>query len=390
MFLGLLVFAWFTLIQLIPDRIQISDPSKLTLGQNLPVSYQWKDDEEVFAGGTSDTYKLNCRFLGIIPVKSVTVQVVDEQQVIPAGAAAGILLEMDGVYVVDTSEIEDVSGRFMDPASHIVKPGDYIKAVNGTAVSTKEDLAKAVASCKGEDLILSLVRNGEKMDCKIKPVKTGDDDYKIGLWVKDDLAGVGTITYIDEQGRFGALGHGISSSETQQLISLSSGQLYQSEIVAVNKGKKGTPGELVGMIYYTSDSYFGNIQYNSQAGIFGRLQNISEELSDMEALPVGYKQEIETGPAQIQCSVDGEIQKYDIEIEEININSKNKNKSMQIHVTDERLLNKTGGIVQGMSGSPIIQNGKLIGAVTHVMVNDPSEGYGIFAETMLEETEKCA
>lgn len=388
MCVGTAVFAWMELYRLIPDSIRISNPSKVSVGSWLPVSCNWKDDEEVFAENISGTYTLTCRFLGIVPVKNVTVHVVEEQEVIPAGTAAGILLETEGVYVVDTGEIEDKSGKMESPAEHIVQPGDYIEKINGTKISTKEELVTMVSKCGGSDVVLSIERNGEKMDCRIHPVQTADEDYKIGLWVKDDLAGVGTITFIDDEGRFGALGHGISSGETRSLIQLSSGRLYQSDIVAINKGKKGTPGELVGMIYYTSDYYFGEIEKNTQAGIFGKLENISDELAEQKAVPVGYKQEIQTGPAQIRCNIDGEIKSYDIEIQEINVNSKDKNKSMMIHVTDQALLNQTGGIVQGMSGSPVIQNGKLVGAVTHVLVNDPTRGYGIFAETMLEEVEK--
>lgn len=388
MCVGTALFAWLELYRLIPDTIRISNPSMVSVGSSLPVSYNWKDEEEVFAENQSGTYTLTCRFLGIIPVKNVTVHLVEEQQVIPAGIAAGILLETKGVYVADTGEIEDQSGKMESPAEHIVQPGDYIQAVNGTEIHTKEELMDLVSKCGGRDVILSIERDGENMDCKIEPVQTGDQDYKIGLWVKDDLAGVGTITFIDDQGRFGALGHGISSGETQSLMQLSRGSLYQSDIVAINKGKKGTPGELVGMIFYTSDYYFGEIEKNTQAGIFGKLENVSDELAAQEAVPVGYKQEIRTGKAQIRCNIDGEIKSYDIEIEDINVNSKDKNKSMLIHVTDQALLDQTGGIVQGMSGSPIIQNGKLVGAVTHVLVNDPTRGYGIFAETMLEEAER--
>ena len=379
------LFAWLELYRQIPDTIRVCDPSSVSVGSRLPVSCSWQEEEEVFAKNGSGTYTLTCRFLGIIPVKNVTVDLVEEQEVIPAGSTAGILLETEGVYVVDTDEIEDQGGKRSSPAEHIVQPGDYIQAINGQKIRTKEELMEQVAECNGSDVVLSILREGEEMDCRIRPVRTGDGDYKIGLWVKDDLAGVGTITFIDSQGRFGALGHGISSGETGSLMQLETGKLYQSDIVAINKGKKGTPGELVGMIFYTSDHYFGDIEKNTQAGIFGKMENVTDELAKQQAVPVGYKQEIRAGAAQIRCSVDGEIKSYDIEIEQINVNSRDKNKSMMIRVTDPKLLEKTGGIVQGMSGSPILQNGKLVGAVTHVLVNDPARGYGIFAETMLEE-----
>lgn len=384
MFLGVICFAWGSLIQVIPDQIQVSDPDSVTVGEHLPVSCDWKAEQEVFGGQGKQTLQMTCRFLGIIPIKNVTVQVVDEREVIAVGDSVGILLNTSGVYVAATTQIEDIRGKKQEPAAHIVKAGDYIKAVDGEPVKTKEELQEAVSESMGEELVLTIQRAGELLNCKVQPVQTGKDEYRIGLWIKDDLAGVGTITYIDRDGNFGALGHGISSSETKELLSLDRGKLYQSKIAAINKGKKGTPGELVGMIYYTDDNYYGEILANTQEGIFGKLTQISEEAAGMKAVPVGYKQEIRTGPAEIYCNVDGEIRNYDIEIEEVQMNSRNKNKSMLIRITDPALLQKTGGIVQGMSGSPIIQNGKLVGAVTHVLVDDPTQGYGIFIETMLE------
>ena len=388
MSLGLVCFAWGSLMQLIPDQIRVSDPDHVTVGEHLPVSCDWKAEQEVFAGQGEQTLQMTCRFLGIIPVKKVTVQVVDEKEVVAVGDSVGILLNTSGVYVASVAQIKDLYGRKQEPAAHIVKEGDYIRAVNGEPVKTKEELLHAVSESQGKELVLTLLRAGETLNCKVQPVQTGKDEYRIGLWIKDDLAGVGTITYIDRAGNFGALGHGISSSETKELLSLDRGKLYQSRIAAINKGQKGTPGELVGMIYYTDDNYYGEILANTQEGIFGKLTKISEEAAGMKPIAIGYKQEIQAGPAEIYCNVDGEIRSYDIEIEEVKMNSRNKNKSMLIRVTDPVLLQKTGGIVQGMSGSPIIQNGKIVGAVTHVLVNDPTRGYGIFIENMLDAAEE--
>lgn len=378
------VFAWGMLLWEIPNDINVTSRQDICLGSKIPVSYERGSEEEVFASTGKEVYQVTCKFLGIIPIKQVTVHVTEDQEVIPGGLAAGLLLEMDGVYVADTDEVTSMDGKKEDPCGHILHTGDYILAVDGVPVSEKEDVIDAVDQSEGKDMILTIRRDGEQMDCRVSPVETQKGAYKLGIWVKDDLAGVGTITYIDGDGNYGALGHGISDSETDELIDIKEGRLYESEIVAVNRGEKGTPGELVGMIYFRNDNYMGTIDSNTNSGIFGTIAGISDSLSENSPMQVGHKQEVENGPASILSDVDGTIQSYEIEIEDVTMNGKDENKSMLIRVTDEALLKKTGGIVQGMSGSPIIQNGKLVGAVTHVLVNDPTRGYGILAEDMIK------
>ena len=212
---------------------------------------------------------------------------------------------------------------------------------------------------------------------------TGTSEYKTGIWVRDDTQGIGTLTYVDENGNYGALGHGISDVDTSTLLSLQEGKLYPSDIISVVKGEKGTPGELAGVIRYDENEVMGSITANTEAGIFGKVTESFKSQLKGTPIEVGLKQEIETGPATIRCTVDGTVKEYDIEIEKVLLNSSDVNKSMVIKVTDEELLQKTGGIVQGMSGSPIIQNGKLIGAVTHVFIQDSTSGFGIFAENMI-------
>lgn len=391
MAVGLVVSAWIGLYRMIPDTIYASTPEEISAGQGVPVVCSLDEkDAEVFASGQEGEYRAGCRFLGVIPLKSITVRLTDTEHVIPAGETAGILMNTDGVYVADTAKVQEMGGTSVSPADHIIQPGDYILAVNSEQIETKEDLIRIVNSSEGEDVVLLVRRDGKEFECRITPVKTGENEYRLGLWVRDDLAGVGTLTFVQEDGTFGALGHGISSTETGNLVSLREGSLYESEIAAVNRGRKGAPGELVGLVYYTSDQCLGKISANTKAGIFGKLEAAPESLSQAEPIAVAHRQQVHTGKAFILSSVDGTVRQYEIEVEEVRMNSRNTNKSMLIHVTDPDLLEKTGGIVQGMSGSPIIQEGKLAGAVTHVLVSDPSRGYAVFAETMLQEAESVS
>jgi stage IV sporulation protein B len=216
----------------------------------------------------------------------------------------------------------------------------------------------------------------------LNPVKCSEEDYKLGIWVRDDTQGIGTLTYVREDKTFGALGHGISDADTGGLLQIKDGQLYETEILGIHKGSQGSPGELSGLIRYEDDNILGEILSNTELGIFGKLDK-AEELQ-LKTMEVAYKQELELGEATILCQVDGEVEEYEIEITKIDKSHSDTNKGFVLKVTDERLLEKTGGIVQGMSGSPVIQNGKFVGAVTHVFVQDSTGGYGIFAETMLD------
>ena len=219
----------------------------------------------------------------------------------------------------------------------------------------------------------------------VTPQQNTEGVYKLGIWIRDNAQGVGTMTYLDEKNGFGALGHGINDTDTADLMEVQSGSLYKTKIVNIRKGISGTPGELTGVIDYKKENRIGAISINSVEGIFGTLSQEEADEIQGEALPVGLKQEVKKGEAQILSCLeeDGVPQLYTIEIKALHLDHDNINRGIEIQVTDERLLEKTGGIVQGMSGSPILQNGKIIGAVTHVFVNDPTRGYGIFIENML-------
>lgn len=331
------------------------------------------------------SYRMMVKLFGFFPLKQVDIQVIADRQLTPVGAPIGIYVKTDGVLVVGTGELKGADGVSYSPSRYILQSGDYIRQVNGRAVTEKEDFAAWVADSGGEPLRLTVERDGETMEVKITPVQAEDGSYKAGLWIRDNAQGVGTMTYIDSQGNFGALGHGINDVDTSTLMRMEGGTLYYTDIVNIKKGADGDPGEMTGMIIYSDDNILGDITSNSERGIFGACNPKALELAVQEPLPIGLKQEIEKGAAQILCTAEGSTRYYDVEITAVHLDRDNVNRGIELTVTDQALLEITGGIVQGMSGSPIIQNGKIIGAVTHVLVQDSTRGYGIFIESMLEQ-----
>lgn len=320
-------------------------------------------------------------------IKEVSVQVVEKKRVIPGGIPIGIYLETEGVYVVGTGEVKSADGLNYEPAYQVVQSGDYILAVNGRRISDKDDLIDCIQANRTDTVILKLLRNSEVIQVRLNAVETEGESYKLGIWVKDDIQGIGTLTYITEDYHFGALGHGITDSDTGELLTTSGGSLYDTNILEIVRGQRGTPGEISGMITYSDRHIRGKIMSNTKAGIFGTTnQSLLKEIYTTP-VEVAFKQEIRPGTAYIRSSISGELKEYVIEIQEIRLNENDVNKGMIFQVKDPELLELTGGVIQGMSGSPILQNGKLIGAVTHVFVNDPTKGYGIFAETMISAEE---
>lgn len=334
--------------------------------------------------GTVDNLKMQVKLFGILPFKQVGIRVIEDQELIPVGVPIGIYVKTEGVLVVGTGEFCCANGEKVSPAEHILKSGDYVLKLNGSEVTDKEELITEIENGSGEEIILTIRRGGECFDVRIRPVQDQTGKYKIGVWVRDNAQGVGTMTYIDSQGNFGALGHGINDVDTSNLMEMNDGTLYQTEIISIQKGTAGHPGEMTGMIVYSDDRILGDITSNSIRGIFGKCNHKALALGTEEALPIGLKQEIQKGPAQILCTVDGMTKYYDIEITDVHLDHDNVNRGIELKVTDPELIALTGGIVQGMSGAPIIQNGKFIGAVTHVLVQDSTRGYGIFIENMLE------
>lgn len=305
-----------------------------------------------------------------------------EKKVIPVGKTVGIYVNTNGILVIDTGEVTDLYGNTSMPAKNKLIKGDYIVELNEEKIRTKKQLIEAITDCGGETLNFIVKRNTDKVSVKIQPVETGVDTYKIGIWVRDDLQGLGTVTYVKGD-EFAALGHSITDADTGDIMQVSGGKLYLADIYGVEKGISGTPGEIEGMITYDTDNVVGEISNNKTYGIYGRItDNFKNDISDEAALPVASEKDVSTGAAKIQTYVSGNKQMYDIEIVNVHKN-KNGDREMEIKVTDDDLIDLTGGIVQGMSGSPIVQNGKLVGAVTHVFVDDPTRGYGIFIDKMM-------
>lgn len=329
-------------------------------------------------------YRVGCRLLGIFPLKTVKVSTIEAQEVYASGSPVGIYMETKGVLVIDSGEIRDTDGISRTPAEHIIQPGDYIRSVDGEELTSKKQLIEMVKENQGEAMEMEVLRREEMITLALTPVLTEDGTYKLGIWVRDNIQGIGTMTYVDQAGEFAALGHGISDVDTGERLDISKGELYDAQILSVQKGAAGSPGELRGVIDYQASRKLGKIVKNTPNGIVGELDEQRKQELETTLYPIGLKQEIQTGAAEILCDVGDGIQTYEIEITEVDWNAKDSNKSFVIHAVDEKLLEKTGGIVQGMSGSPIIQSGKLVGAVTHVFVNDPTRGYGIFIENMME------
>lgn len=323
--------------------------------------------------------KVTLMLYGIFPIKDVTVKKVDAPNLIPSGEPFGLKMLTDGVIVTDYGSVDSPSGQLSPAKEGGILIGDIIIEVNGEEVSTGNQLTKAVQK-NSHSTSLRVIRENEKITVNVTPLKsTVDGLYKLGIWTRDSCAGIGTLTYYDPQNNsYGGLGHSVCDSNTGELLPLLSGEKVPVCINSIIKGVNGSPGELCGT--FVSSSSDGSILLNTECGIFG----ITDKISKNAVLPLGFKQDIEIGEAEIMTTVEGMTPKsYKIVIEKVNYNGTNT-KNMVIRVTDSQLLSKTGGIVQGMSGSPIIQNGKIVGAVTHVFVNDVTRGYGIFAENMYE------
>ena len=366
----------------IPDEIYVSEKGGQNVEELLKRPFLTFDETVPVSGNGS--YLLPCRLLGVIPFKQIKVTPEVQRSIFVSGSTVGMYMETDGVLIIDTGEILSEGGETKEPAKNIVKPGDYIVALNDEKISRKKDLIDDLKKLEGEEVILDVVRNGKTVPVSITPAKDKQGEYKLGIWVRDNTQGIGTLTFVDENGNYGALGHGISDVDTGELLEIQDGALYQAQILGIQKGAKGSPGELSGLIRYEPGKIIGSIETNSKNGIYGHFTGDRKSPISLKKMPVGYKQEVTEGEASILCCVEDEVKEYQAEITKIDMNHSDTNKSFVIRVADPKLLSVTGGIVQGMSGSPVLQNGKIIGAVTHVFVQDSTSGYGIFIENMME------
>lgn len=326
-------------------------------------------------------------FLGIMPLKTVSVQALPYQELIPSGEVVGIKIDTSGVLVLGVGEFE-TEEEIVSPCRGIVEVGDLIVACNGKPVETKEDFRDAVELAQAKSLNLTLNHQGTEKEVTVTPCFSKREHlYKIGLWIKDSTQGIGTITYINPKSQsFGALGHGITDTQTHQLTPIKAGEIMEVAITHIKKGEKGEPGELSGIIDYDKQSLLGEISTNNSLGIYGKVSKDYVTSQANEALPIAFQDEVHEGKASVMVNLTGKgVKEYEVEIQKVSKYSNEPSKSMVIKIIDPELLALTNGIVQGMSGSPIVQDGKLIGAITHVFVHDPTRGYGIFIEEMLQQ-----
>jgi len=346
----------------------------------------FSQSREYITAKDTGEYSASVKLFGVIPVKNVSINVTSPKMLIPSGEAIGIKLFTEGLLCVGVSEILDIEGNIINLASRYdINMGDIFVSANGKKLETTEQFAEIVSQSQGNTVDIVLLRNGQELLKKVKPVKTADG-FKIGIWVRDSTAGIGTLSFVDAGTKsYGALGHPICDNDTGMIMPVSGGSVIKAEIFGVQKGEKGKPGELKGS--FRDEKDLGTIEKNTNYGIYGNIDEISSVSG--QSIPIASKNAIKKGKAQIISNISGnKTERFDIEIQRILTFGSDDNKNMVIKVTDEDLLDATGGIVQGMSGSPILQDGKLVGAVTHVFVNDPTRGYGIFIENMLAEAEK--
>lgn len=340
---------------------------------------------------SSENYNISnmeFKLFGMLPLKTVNVTRIEDIEVVPVGKIIGLKLYTDGVLVVGKSEIEDTENNMIKPYENTgITEGDTIVSINNEKVESIETLKRIVNNSKGRNLDITLLRNGTTFTSSIKPIESKNNEYKLGLWVKDAATGVGTMTFYEPSSKsFAVLGHGITDSDTDTLINIDYGELVTSKVISIQKGKTESPGEIKGTIL--NQQKIGTVNKNTQFGIYGDLENLTSlNIDTNNSMKVASRDEIVLGEAKILCSLDSsnKAEEYSIEIEKIYYDNDYNNKSMLIRITDEKLIEKTGGIIRGLSGAPIIQNGKFIGAITNVLVSNPEVGYGIFADLMIKE-----
>ncbi|HHX62049.1 MAG TPA: SpoIVB peptidase [Epulopiscium sp.] len=326
--------------------------------------------------------------LGFIPVTTMKVEVMPHTQVIPCGKTVGVKISTDGIMVLGLGAVKGEDENSYEPGRDIFEMGDLIQEVDNQKLDSKEDLIACVTQSEGIPLKMKIRRGKSIIRKTITPVYCKEEKaYKIGVWVRDSTQGIGTITYYNPETKtYGALGHGITDVDTKQIMSVRGGELVKTEISSIKKGKRGTPGELSGIIYNNEESIIGNIQKNTEQGIYGTLYEPGLEILQGEPVYLAFQNEVEEGPAYIFANISGEeVEKFQVDIQKVSKYNNDISKGMVVKIVDTRLIDATNGIVQGMSGSPIIQNNKLIGAITHVFVQDPTKGYGIFIENMIQK-----
>lgn len=392
LFVLFFVYSYIVSIDNIPLNIKIFQGENIDIPTLWGITIEKQNDEAVETTSNLNTStfnkigeeKLQVSLFDKIKLKTINVEVLEQIEVIPSGQIVGIKLYTNGVLVVGTSSIEGIDGKNYKPFENTeIQEGDSIIEINGVAINSTDELISEVNKSNGEQVEIKYIHENEKKIAKIKPIKNKENIFKLGLWVRDSAAGVGTMTFYNEEtNSFVALGHAITDIDTGEIIQTSTGEIDKVEILSVIKGEKDNPGRIEGSI--KSNSILGNIYNNTQFGIYGIIKDFKNlQLDFSKKMKVASRGEIELGQATCLSGIDGNVKEFDLEIEKIYLNNNYDNKSMVIKIIDNDLISETGGIIQGMSGSPIIQNGKFVGAITHVLVNDPQIGYAVFADQLI-------
>ena len=394
LFVLFFIYTYFISIDTLPNSIEIFQGEQINIPTLWGINIKKENKESIEASTnlSTSTFEnvgnetITVNLFDKIKLKTINIKVLEDVEVIPVGQIVGIKLYTNGVLVVGSTSIENENGEICKPfASTQIQEGDTIVSLNGTTINNTKELVKIINESKGEEIEITYIQNEQQKTEKIKPVLCEDGQYKIGLWVRDSAGGVGTITFYNEEtNSFAGLGHAITDIDTVEIINISSGEIDDVNILAIQKGEKNVPGKIQGTIIKNAE--IGSIYKNTQYGIYGIIKNLSNlKIDYTKKMKVASRQEIELGEATCLSGIDGEVKEYSLNIEKIYLNNNYDNKSMLVKITDEELLEKTGGIVQGMSGSPIIQNGKFIGAITHVFVDSTQIGYAVFGDIMVKE-----
>ena len=377
-FFAFIIYCYIINIVNIPKKVYISNDDKFNI--NLMPGIEVEEIIETSNNGNSSLEKQEYSIFGI-KIKDVLISKIEKVELSVLGNLIGMRLYTNGVLVVGTSNIEDINKEIK--LQREIVEGDTIVSINNTSIDSIEKINEIVNKSNGEILSCEIVRDGRKILTNIEPIMVDENEYKLGLWVKEAATGVGTISFINKDtNEFLALGHGITDSDTGRLLDINTGEIVLSKIKSIKKGKAGDPGEIEGMVI--DNSIIGLVTKNTEFGIIGNI--IDESLVEQENIyKVSTRDKINIGDASILCDVDGNVKEYDIKILSVDIDNNFDNKSMIIEVVDKDLIKKTGGIVRGMSGCPVIQNGKVIGIITNVLISDPKVGYAVFIDLVLNE-----
>lgn len=321
------------------------------------------------------------KLFGLIPIKKIYVKILPEDEVYVGGNPIGLNVYTEGAIVVSDSIIDYKTAKINK--NQVLKNGDIIKKINGEEIENLEDIENLLEDLKEDIVDITFIRNNKEYNSQIPLLKDNEGSYKLGVWVRDDISGIGTMTFVKKDNTYGALGHAVTNGKSDNIIDIRDGELYNCKQIGIEKGQKNKPGELK-CLFLTKDKK-GDIKKNTKYGIFGRLDDNENIIDSNLKLNIGGRLSVKPGKAKIISCVSGIREEYEIEIIKANYQAKSDDKSIVFRVKDKRLLELTGGIVQGMSGSPIIQDDKIVGAVTHVFLSDPTKGYGVYSDWMLEQ-----